>query len=95
MPGRRRLGDAAWIPQALSPVESAQLPAGFILLSSLALAGPDISKRQELAILFLLRVPESTTTRNPAAQDLCKLNSIAAGTIIKRELVKLLLLVSF
>ena len=96
VPDRRRLGDAAWILQALSPAESAQLPAGFILLSSLALAGPDISKRQELAILFLLCLHESTTTRNPAAQDLlCKLKSIAARTTTKRELLKLLLLVSF
>lgn len=96
VPDRRRFGDAALILQALSPAESAQLPASFILLSSLVLAGPDISKRQELATLILLCLHECTTTRNPAAQDLlCKLNSIAAGTTIKRELVKLLLLVSF
>lgn len=80
----------------VASVESAQLPAGFILLSSLVLAGPCISERQEFAILFLVCLYESTTTRNPAAQGfLCELNSIAAGTTIKRELVKLPLLVSF
>lgn len=96
VPDRRRLEDAAWILEGLSPVELPQHPAGFILLSSLALAGPDISKRQELAILFLLCLHEPTTATNPAAQDLlCNLNSIAAGTTTERELVKLLLLVSF
>lgn len=77
VPDRRRLGDAALILQALSPAESAQLPASFILLSSLVLAGPDIFKRQKLATLILLCLHECTTTRSPAAQDLlCKLNSI-------------------
>lgn len=45
-----------------------------------------ISKWQELPIIFLLWLLESTTTRNPGAQDLlCKLNSSAARNTIKRE----------
>lgn len=93
---RRRLGDAAWILQALPPAESAQLPGGFILLSTLALVDPDISNRQELPILFLLCLHEPTTIRNQGTQDLlCKLFSSAARNTIKGKLEKFLLLVSF